>query len=275
MKNFKKIVGLLLTLTVFSVFATSAYGYELESTEKIVPYYFEQAIVDENNEVIGTKITEASIKVDAVENGTLKTITEDIKYNLNDKTLDLTEIYKDEIKITEILIETSGDYYINGEKLSDKFLNTEVNLLGVHDPEISLNYETESGGNSFLTYYTNSTTGDAEMFYLKTYLSSYTNFFLDPPSDKTYIFKHAYIGANVSDFKMYANQVASARSTVSAGVATLIASGITILTPAVIIGLIGTSAAALGVYLGSNSGHEAMQNAQSLLINMDGHYVYP
>ncbi|GAA0135147.1 hypothetical protein YSY43_19870 [Paenibacillus sp. YSY-4.3] len=283
MTKFKKVFSLFLSLVVFSCFSASTFADNINPTEKVIPYHIEKPVVNEKNEVVGTKIIDTLIKENIVDEGTLKTITEDIKYKFTKDTQNLKKFYRDEIRTTEILIESSGDYYINGERLTDEFLNTKITLPNKplvtpyksdFTPYAS-SYPIESGGHSSLTYYTNAGTNDPTMFYLQTYLSSYTNFFLDPPSDKTYIFKHSYTGANVSDFKIYATQVANARSQINTGMAGLIAAGATVLTPAWIIGAIGTTAAAYVVYEASTAGHAAMKNAQTLLVNMKGHYVYP
>ncbi|CAH8718405.1 hypothetical protein WDD9_005307 [Paenibacillus melissococcoides] len=76
----------------------------------------------------------------------------------------------------------------------------------------------------------------------------------------------------MSDFKMYANNVAAARSAIDIAASTLVAEGVvTVLSGAAILGLIGSVPLALTIYENSNNGNEAMRNAYNLLERADGY----
>ncbi len=124
MRIIRKSFSFILALAIFTVFSASAFAENTDPTEVIVPYHIESSVFNENNEVVGTKVVDTVIEVKDVDKGTLKTITENIQYNLIEEAHNLRHIYKDEILTTEILIETSGDYYVNGVQLTDEYLNT-------------------------------------------------------------------------------------------------------------------------------------------------------
>ncbi|WP_147385157.1 hypothetical protein [Paenibacillus thiaminolyticus] len=119
------------------------------------------------------------------------------------------------------------------------------------------------------TIYTNM--GIAPYDYFKCFArETSNNIFMDSPRGGS-ITKWLYSSNDLSDFKMYANNVASARTTINGAAASLIAGGVLVLSPGVIFGLIGTVPSALILWNAGNSGDEAMKNAYNLLERVDGY----
>ncbi|WP_340010402.1 MULTISPECIES: hypothetical protein [unclassified Paenibacillus] len=275
MNNFKKITSLIMTLCIVIVFSGSTYANSAERTtensSEIIPYNLTTDVFDDNNEVVGTKTVDTIIEKIITDTETKLDLKEDIRYTFNEPSSDYARLFQDEIKHTEIVITSAGDYFIDGQQLSDEVLNSEVSL----NEELGLmpRYLTEAGGYYYGAYYTNATTSNATRFQCFSY-SDNTNFFLDPGGEKwPKVVLLANQGSVVSDFKMYANNVASARSNISTASAALIASGAGILTPGFVLGLIGSSASAYAIYENGNSGRAAIKNAYSVLYNNGGQVV--
>ncbi|TDL48871.1 hypothetical protein QJQ58_17170 [Paenibacillus dendritiformis] len=84
------------------------------------------------------------------------------------------------------------------------------------------------------------------------------------------IFVDGGFDGSICNTNICVNNVASARTTINGAATTLIASGIAVLTPGVILGLIGTVPSALILWNNGNSGNEAMKNAYNILEGVDG-----
>ncbi|MBY0012415.1 hypothetical protein [Paenibacillus typhae] len=266
--KFKKIMVPILSLVVAVSFSTSAFAAPVNVTNQDTTYHLEDNVFDENNEVIGIKITDTVVQTLDEENGKKTILFEDIKYNFNENNEKYESVFKDEQKTTEILITNEGDYFINDQQLSEEYLNAEI----LDSSDLVQARAIEKGGYAFATHYTNSGQSSPSIFYCEAY--SDTNFFMDPGEQKLpKMIMWLSSSPNLSDFKMYANNVASARTGIDNGMVTLAAAGVAAI-PSWILAAIGTSAAAYQVYTNSVSGHQAMTNAFNLLYNAGGTIIH-
>ncbi|GGF63973.1 hypothetical protein GCM10010912_06290 [Paenibacillus albidus] len=266
----KKILAPILSLVIAVSFSTSAFAESPANvTNEDTRYHLEDSVFDENNEVIGTKITDTVVQTIDEAEGKKTILIEDIKYKFTENSEKYENVFRDEQKTTEILITDNGEYYLNDQKLSEEFLNAEI--LGTSDQVQAR--AVESGGYYWATHYTNSGQSSASIFYCEAY--SDTNFFMDPgyaTLPKVIMWQSPSPG--LSDFKMYANNVASARANIDTGMAALGASGAAAITPIWIIGAIGVSASAYAVWSNSVAGHQQMTNAYNLLYNLGGTIIH-
>ncbi|MBT2292647.1 hypothetical protein J7E73_26635 [Paenibacillus albidus] len=258
----------ILSLMVAVSFSTSAFASPANITNPDTTYHLENSVFDENNEVIGTKITDTIVQnIDEV-NGKKTVLFEDIKYKFTENSEKYESVFKDEQKTTEILITNDGDYFINDQKLSEEYLNAEI-LDGSDQVQARA---VESGGYYWATHYTNEGQSSSSIFYCEAY--SDTNFFMDPGyATLPKVIMWQSPSANLSDFKMYANNVSSARAGISQGMAGLAASGILAI-PSAIFAAIGMSASAYAVWSNSVTGHQQMTNAYNLLYNSGGTIIH-
>lgn len=243
---------------------TPTFAYNTEENDNT----FQTNVVDENFNVVGKRIT--AITTETLESDGVKTIKihESTHYKFFAQQERFKRLFRDSVKESVVEITKDGEYYIDGEQLSAEKLNTEINYSSNHN-NLSLLNRVESGGREDFIYYTNM--GIAPYDYFKCFArETSNNIFMDSPRGGS-ITKWLYSGYDLSDFKMYANNVASARTTINGAATGLIASGIAVLTPGVVLGLIGTVPSALALWNAGNSGNEAMKNAYNLLERVDGY----
>ncbi|RJG20615.1 hypothetical protein [Paenibacillus thiaminolyticus] len=266
MKIFKKMLAVLLSMAIMIVFLpTPTFADNVEENYNTI----RTNVVDENFNIVGTKISAFSTAT--VENDGVKTIKirESTRYQFFTQQERFKRLFRDAHNESVIEITEDGKYYIDGDQLSDEELNAEVNY-GSNHYSFRTASRVESGGREDFTYYTNM--GISPYNYFKCLArETSNNIFMDSPRGGK-ITKWLYSGSDLSDFKMYANNVAAARSAIDIAASTLVAEGVlTVVTGAAILGLIGSVPLALTIYENSNSGNEAMRNAYNLLEGADGY----
>lgn len=264
MKKLRSVLSIVLAVALFMVFGNVS-AFAAKDSEKSVLRHLETPVLGENKEMIGTKITDATIKTQVTKDGTTTIITEKKTYRFSSNNVKYQELFRDKETSTKIYIDAKGNYYVNDSKLSSDVLNTQ--LIPNATSSVFSAASIEDGGCDWLTYYTN--LGIPPLDYFKTYSYEDANFFLDYSSGHK-VTKWLSTSPDLSDFKLYANNVASARSDINIASVGLIAAGVGVLTPAVILGLIATSAAAFSLWVASNDGHDAMEDAYNLLVRLGG-----
>ncbi|MED1725130.1 hypothetical protein [Brevibacillus parabrevis] len=258
--TFKKIIAAALTFSVLTLSASGVYAQSADSENLVDTFSYEREIHDENNNVIGVITTEVSREIKTEEDGTkVITLEKDIVEEYNDGE---EEQYN---KTHEIKITPSGEYYLNGEKLDEDFLNQSVNV----GEKNKYAFKGESGG--YLATYEEIS---PNFFKLASYKEA--NFFLDYSSRKT--FTSTYVGEDnhardINRFMTKADGVEDARDDISALTAALSAElGIAVITAGTVLGAIasGTAAAITASELldASEEGHEDLEDAYYLIKNM-------
>ncbi|MGF9910805.1 hypothetical protein [Brevibacillus porteri] len=260
--NFKRIIASALAFSVLTLSASSIYAEKMPDSENLVDNFsYEREIKDENNNVIGVVKTDVIREVKVEEDGTkVITLEKDIVEDYNEGE------DEERTKVDEFKITASGEYYLNGEKLSEEFLNQTYT-----GPENTLkaSYNGVSGG--YLAEY-----DEISKDYYK--LESYktTNFFLDRGPAKTYT--STYVGeenhaADISIFVSKADGVENARDQVSLLTSALAAElGIAVLTVSTVIGAIAAGGAAAitasELVDASNDGLEDLEDAYNIIKNI-------
>jgi hypothetical protein len=213
--------------------------------------YFSERIIDEDGSVI-VKINKNS------------------KYKMKDKKVKK----KDKLVTTELKVDGEGNYYINGEKLSDELLNQEILLSESKDiisstkNSLSAAAYYEKGGYTTLTYY-----NEIRPDYYSVYTWSDADFFLDKSAGK-YISKNVTEGnSRLATFKSYANDIYDYRTEISILSATLmIELGLAVITVATVLGAIAAGVAgavtALTIWAKSDAAHSTLTNAYSSVSKM-------
>lgn len=259
MRTTNKVISTFIVFTMlFLVISLPVSAYEKITNA----YTIETDIYDEDFKVVGKKISIVTTETTENPDSKVTLINENSHYKFYTQQERFTALFKNESSSNKIEIKNNGEYYINGERISDVFLSTPVNFA--FTPR-----SIEEGGRANFTHYTNM--GRPPLDYFKCFArETSNNMFMDSPRGGE-ITKWLYSGSDLSDFKMYANNVANARSTINGASAALVASGITNLTPAFVLGLIGTSASAFAIWQAGKDGDAAMLNAYNLLKRADGY----
>ncbi|MFF2531859.1 hypothetical protein ACFVS2_23400 [Brevibacillus sp. NPDC058079] len=260
--NFKKIIASALAFAVLTLSASSIYAEKLPDSENLVDNFsYEREIKGENNNVIGVVKTDVTREVKVEEDGTkVITLEKDIVEDYNEGE------DEERKKVDEFIITASGEYYLNGEKLSEEFLNQ---TYTGSENTLKASYNGVSGG--YLAEY-----DEISKDYYK--LESYktTNFFLDRGSAKTYT--STYVGeenhaADIAIFVSKADGVEDARDQVSLLTSALAAElGIAVLTVSTVIGAIAAGGAAAitasELVDASNDGLEDLEDAYNIIKNI-------
>jgi hypothetical protein len=264
---FKKYLVILLVVSLFSTLGNAAIAknnkeFILSETVDIIDGsglsigteeidYFSERMIDEDGSII-VKINKSS------------------KYKMKDKNTKK----KDKLEVTELKVDGEGNYYINGEKLSEEFLNQEISLSESNDEissaKNSLSAATyyEKGGYSTLTYY-----NEIRTDYYSVYTWSDADFFLDKSAGK-YISKNVNEGnSRLATFKSYANDIYDYRTDISIlSITLMVELGLAVITVASVLGAIAAgiagAATALAIWAKSDAAHSTLTNAYSTVSKM-------
>ncbi|MGG1552946.1 hypothetical protein [Paenibacillus ferrarius] len=239
---------------------------EVTTEKKPVLSSYELPVKDTHGTIIGTQKTSLSILSEET-NGDKKTTIVDItNYSMKDTSESSNKVFKNGTKTTVVERKQNGDYYINGTKLTATELSQQI------APQKLTTMFVESGGVSALTYYTNFS-DNPDLYECWGYPQP-TNNFLDGGAgtklDRFVKPIYPYTISKLSDFKMYANSVASARSTINtSSVALAGALGVLALTWETVVGAlvggIGVASSAYAIYNASGDGKSAMSSAYNIL----------
>ncbi|QDH21133.1 hypothetical protein [Saccharibacillus brassicae] len=269
----KKMISSVLAFSIISISSTNMFtqsSFAQEAQPQIAQYHLENNVVDENFVVVGIKYTDTTVEVKETKQGKETNLVEKETYIFKENKEKYAEMFPDHTTTTEILITNENEYFINDKKLSEEELNTPYSSDVTNDLSMKgtamgvMTLGLESGGKQGLTYYTNRGLKPYDVYDFRAYPSA--NFFLEK-AEGSVTFGSASAsthGSRLSDFKMYANVVASSKDGVDQGMVQLAASGVGYFAH-VIIGMIGTSVAAYQVYKNSNAGLEAMRNAYNVI----------
>lgn len=260
--KFKKIIASALTFSVLTLSASSVYAEKLPENENVVDNFsYDRDIKDENNNVIGVITTDVTREVIVEEDGT-KIIS--LEKNIVEDYIEGED--EERAKVDEFKITASGEYYFNGEKLSEEFLNQTYT-----GPENTLkgSFKGESGG--YLAEYKEIS---QDYYKLESYKTA--NFWLDRSSAKTYTSTYVAMedfGPKISIFIGRADGVEDARDQVSFLTNALIAElGVTAVTVTTVIGAIAaggvTAVTASELMDASADGLEDLEKAYNLIKNI-------
>lgn len=261
MSIFKKSISFIVVSSM--LFTISASAFAQEAQPELVQYHLESDVVDENFVVVGTKYLDTTVEVTEKAEGKETILIETETYTFYENSEKFSELFPDNTKKTEILITDENEYFINDQKLSEEELFTPL-TVDVHKDNLKMSLMAtgaESGGLTWLSYYTNQGQKPYDVFNVYSYQT--TDFFMDY-GQGSHLSSSMNTSPRLSDFKMYANNAASARSGINQGMGGLAASGVAAI-PNAIIGAIGISASAYIVYSNSVAGRAAVENAYRVI----------
>jgi len=238
-----------------------------EQSEELNHFFSEtKDIFGEDGEVIGEEVINVFRKVEVDENDTKKvTITKQVE----EKYIDDRDSIKSE-KTFELEITSDGKYFINGEKLSEKFLQSPVyeesNNENKSSKKLKAEYDGQSGGIYNICSY-----DEINKRYYKLVATPDADDYLERGKGKR-LTKYSYNDENVSDFKRYCDKVEDARGDLREAQAELaVVIGVALVTWEMILPLIAEGAAgavlAYKIYDSSTSGREDLETAYNILKN--------